>query len=60
MRRQGWEREQFPHVKRWFDAIEKRPAVQRGMALLNEFRGNRTITDQGRDILFGKTQFERR
>jgi GST-like protein len=21
----------FPHVKRWFDAISARPAVQRGM-----------------------------
>ncbi len=60
MRRQGWEREQFANVKRWFDAIEGRPAVQRGMALLKEFRGNRTITDEGRDILFGKAQIERR
>ncbi len=60
MRRQGWEREQFPCVKRWFAAIAARPAVQRGMELLNEFRGSRTITDQGRDILFGKAQLERR
>ncbi len=59
MRRQGWEREEFPNVKRWFDAIEQRPGVRRGMALLNEFRGDRTITDQGRDFLFGKGQFER-
>jgi GST-like protein len=22
---------EFPHVKRWFDAISARPAVQRGM-----------------------------
>ncbi len=59
MRRQGWEREEFPNVRRWFDAIEQRPGVRRGMALLNEFRGDRTITDQGRDFLFGKGQFER-
>ena len=25
--------EQFPHVKRWFDAISRRPAVQRGMQI---------------------------
>lgn len=25
--------EEFPHVKRWFDAISSRPAVQRGMAV---------------------------
>jgi GST-like protein len=60
MRRQGWEREEFPNVKRWFDAIEARPAARRGMELLSEFRGSRTITDQGRDVLFGKTQFEQR
>ncbi|MDX1426138.1 MAG: glutathione binding-like protein, partial [Kiloniellales bacterium] len=27
MRRQGWERDDFPNVKRWFDTIEARPAV---------------------------------
>ena len=26
---------QFPNVKRWFDEIGKRPAVQRGMAVPN-------------------------
>jgi len=26
--------EDFPHVKRWFDAISARPAVQRGMKVL--------------------------
>jgi len=60
MRRQGWEREEFPNVKRWFDAIAARPAARRGMELLNEFRGSPMITDQGRDVLFGKTQFEQR
>jgi GSH-dependent disulfide-bond oxidoreductase len=25
--------EDFPHVKRWFDAISQRPAVQKGMAV---------------------------
>jgi GST-like protein len=25
--------EDFPHVKRWFDALSARPAVQRGMAI---------------------------
>ena len=24
---------QFPHVKRWYDAVGSRPAVQRGMAV---------------------------
>jgi GST-like protein len=25
--------EEFPNVKRWFDAISQRPAVQRGMEI---------------------------
>jgi GST-like protein len=25
--------EEFPHVKRWYDAISDRPAVQRGMEI---------------------------
>jgi GST-like protein len=25
--------EEFPNVKRWYDAISARPAVQRGMAV---------------------------
>jgi GST-like protein len=60
MRRQGWERDQFPNVERWFDDIAARPAVQRGMALLAEHRGSRDMSDRSRDVLFGETQFERR
>ncbi len=60
MRRQGHERDDFPNLKRWFDDIAARPAVQRGMGLLAEHRGSRAMTDGSRDILFGKSQFERR
>ena len=60
MRRQGYERDDFPNLKRWFDAIAARPGVERGMALLHEHRGNRLITEEGRDVLFGKRQFEGR
>ncbi|MGE0154627.1 MAG: glutathione S-transferase N-terminal domain-containing protein [Reyranellaceae bacterium] len=30
---QGQKLEDYPHLKRWFDAISARPAVQRGMAI---------------------------
>ena len=60
MRRQGHERDDFPNVKRWFDDIGARPGVQRGMELLKDFRGDRTMTDEARETLFGATQFERR
>lgn len=57
---QAWEA--FPNVKRWFDEIAERPAVQAGMKLLAEKRAKPAdvLNDRTRDILFGKTQFERR
>jgi GSH-dependent disulfide-bond oxidoreductase len=60
MRRQGHERDDFPNVKRWFDDIAGRPAVMRGMELLAEHRGNKTMTDESRENLFGDTQFKSR
>jgi GST-like protein len=60
MRRQGHERDDFPNVKRWFEAIAARPAVALGMELLSEHRGNKTMTDQARENLFGETQYKSR
>lgn len=53
-RRQGQSLKDFPHLKRWFEAIGARPAVQRGMELLKEKRGDRTLTAEARAILFGQ------
>ena len=50
----------FPHVKRWFEAIDARPAVQRGCAVLTENQRQGPITDAAREVLFGKTQFTAR
>ena len=36
--RQGITLSDFPHVERWFRAIEKRPAVQRGVQLFADLR----------------------
>jgi GST-like protein len=55
---QPWE--DFPHVRRWFDAISARPAVQRGMELLAEHRGGGPVDEAARDVLFGATQYRRR
>ena len=49
----------YPHLKVWFDKLAGRPAVQRGVAVLAELRKPLT-TDQSRDILFGKSQYEKR
>ena len=47
----------YPHVKRWHDAIAARPAVQRGVAVLADYQRKGTITDAEREVMFGKTQF---
>jgi GST-like protein len=55
---QGVDLADYPNVKRWFDEISARPAVQRGVQVLADRR--RPITDEkAREYLFGKTQYER-
>jgi GST-like protein len=56
---QGVVLDDYPHLKAWFERIEARPAVQRGVKVLAELRKQLT-DDKARDILFGKTQYERR
>jgi GST-like protein len=49
----------YPHVKRWYDEINARPAVQRGIQVLASVR--KALTDEKtREILFGKTQYAKR
>jgi GSH-dependent disulfide-bond oxidoreductase len=58
--RRGIDFDEYPAVKRWFDAIAARPAVQRGIEVLSESQRQGPMSDQQREILFGKTQFDRR
>jgi GST-like protein len=56
--RQGIVLEEYPFLQAWFNKMAERPAVQRGVKVLAEFR--RPITgEKEREILFGKTQYER-
>ena len=56
---QGIDWADYPHLKKWFDSIAARPAVQRGVQVLAELR--RPITgDKEREILFGSTQYQKR
>lgn len=56
--RQGIQLSDYPHVKRWFGAIEARPAVQRGIKVLSE-RQRAEMDEKAREVLFGKTQYQR-
>jgi len=53
---QGQDLEHFPHLKRWFDAISKRPAVERARAVGRELvQGQPVMDEEARKILFGQT-----
>ena len=58
--RQGVDRDAYPNFKRWFDAIEERPAVQRGVQVLAEHQSRGQITEEERRIMFGEAQYARR
>lgn len=56
---QGIDWVDYPALKVWFDKIEQRPAVKRGVAVLTDLRKPLT-DDKARDILFGKIQYQKR
>ena len=51
---------EHPNVRRWFETIEARPAVQRGVQVLAERRRVGPPNDEQRRNLFGTAQYERR
>jgi GSH-dependent disulfide-bond oxidoreductase len=54
--RQGQKLEDFPHLKRWFDAIAARPATKRAYELAKTINIQPTVSDEAsRKILFGQT-----
>ena len=56
---QGIEWSDYPRLKGWFDEIEARPAVQRGVQVLANLR-KPLIDDKARDVLFGAQQYAKR
>jgi len=52
--RQGQRLEDFPNLKRWFETMRARPAVQRGFAIGKELR-QAAMDEQAKKILFGQT-----
>jgi GST-like protein len=50
----------YPNVLRWHDAMAARPGVIRGLDVMKEQQQRKPLTDEERDVLFGKKQFEKR
>ena len=57
--RQGVNMDEYPQVKRWFDGIGARPAVQRALAVLAE-RRKPVMDDKAKEMLFGASQYQKR
>ncbi len=58
---QGQKLEDYPHLKRWYDALSARPAVRRGLAVLEEeSRSPQQMDQQAKHLLFGAGQYEKR
>ena len=55
---QGQKLEDYPHLKRWYDQLEARSAVQRGLAILKSEA--KPMDDKAKALLFGKQQYEKR
>ncbi|GGA75683.1 thiol:disulfide oxidoreductase [Nitratireductor aestuarii] len=49
---QGQDLNEFPNLKRWFDMMMARPAVQRGIAVGQEMR--KPMTDEEKKVLFNQ------
>lgn len=52
---QGQDLDDFPHLKRWFDAIKGRPATLRAYERGAALNTNSIVNEESRKILFGQT-----
>lgn len=53
--RQGQKLDDFPHLQRWFAAIQARPATIRAYAKAEAFKAEQISPDQSRDLLFNQS-----
>lgn len=52
--RQGMKLEEFHHLRRWFNAMGARPAVQRAYKKAAEINTAPTVSEAAKAILFGQ------
>jgi GST-like protein len=55
----GYDFSDYPRLMRWFDVIDDRPAVQRGLAV-PDVSAPRKLDPAAREVLFGEEQHRRR
>ncbi len=53
-RKQGQDLDDFPHLKRWFEAIRARPATQRAYALVEKINPAPVVDEAAKKVLFGQ------
>ncbi len=53
-RRLGNDLDHFENLRRWFDAIKGRPAVQRGVDLGSDWRRDEAQREEARSLMFGQ------
>jgi GST-like protein len=58
--RQGQRLEDYPNLKRWFDAINARPAVQKGLELMKDRVRTGPMSQQAKEVMFGAMQYQKR
>jgi GST-like protein len=53
--RQSQKLEDFPNLKRWFNAMRERPAVERAYMRAKDINTQPTVSEDSKRVLFGQT-----
>ncbi|HVP30032.1 MAG TPA: glutathione S-transferase N-terminal domain-containing protein [Myxococcota bacterium] len=52
--RQGQKLEDFPHLRRWYDTMKERPAVQKGFSVMRDMVTGTGPDEEAKKVLFGQ------